>query len=185
MTWLPITLLVLLAAALLAGMWFGWQHRGRRTAATVPAPVPAPAEGVEPGEAVCAPVEATYVSTTTAGAPLERVVAHGLGARSAAVVHVRTGGVVVRRAGAPDLHVPAGDLLAARTAAGMVGKHVGGDGLVVLRWHAPGSPETQLETGLRTRRRADREPLVQALRSVAAGAPAVDGAATPTSEETP
>ena len=193
MTWGIASLAALAALALLA-MVRGWRTRGSRTADLVPAPPEVPADEAR-GAARGPSVTATYVSTTLAGQPFERVVAHGLGTRSAAHVSVHDQGVLLRRDGAPDLFVPAADLVEVGAAAGMAGKVVGGDGLVVLTWQVhgtgTGTGPVRLDTGLRTRRRADRATLTQALTDLIPTGPTASTphtadpapAAAPTTEE--
>ena len=115
--WLSTTLLGAVALLALWGMWRGWQARERRTAARVPTG-PAVPDGVTTPEDA---VEATYVSSTRAGDWLERVVAHGLGLRTAALVSVHPSGVLVARTKAPDVWVPAGALRAVGTSSGQAG----------------------------------------------------------------
>jgi len=161
-------LLALVCLLLLAAMRWGWRRRAGRSAALVPELPAFPAPG-DPllGAARTAPIEATYVSSTTAGDWLERVVAFDLGVRSSAVVQVHDGGVLVARTGARDLFIPAAAVRGVRTAPGMAGKFVGGDGLVVLTWQAPGSGTPQLDTGLRLRHRSDKTVLTEAVEALA------------------
>lgn len=160
-----------LGALGLWGMWRGWQHRTRRTGALVPALPTVPADGsADLGRPRTDPVEATYVSTTVAGDWLDRVTAHDLGLRGPAVTQVFDGGVRILRPGATDLFIPATALRAAGTAPGIAGKVVGGDGIVLLTWRAPGEPAGEgilLDTGLHTRHRADRPRLVEAIATLA------------------
>lgn len=160
-----VTICVLLGLAALWGMRAGWRHRRVRTAAVVPTlpPVPA-ADDPALGPATTGTFEGTYVSSTVAGDWLERVVAQDLGVRSQAVVQVFRGGIRIERPGATDVFVPAGALHDARTAPGMAGKYVGGDGLVVLTW-TPGDAGS-LDTGLRLRRTEDRAALLAAARAL-------------------
>ncbi len=161
-----LTLLLAAGAAALWGMRAGWRHRAERTAAAVPdlPAVPAPDDPAL-GPAVTDPMEGTYVSSTVSGDWLERVVARDLGTRSAAVVQVFEAGVRLERPGARDLFLPAASLRGAGTSPGMAGKYVGGQGLVVLTWQPPAPGAATLDTGLRLRRSADREPLLAAVRS--------------------
>ena len=158
-------LLVLLAIPVLwVLMWWGWRHRQRRQAG-VPAPLPAPDD---PGEVLLEPREGVYVSTTTEGDWLDRVVAHGLGRRSACEVGVFADGVSVARDGEDVLWVPAGTLVRVRRERGMAGKYVDREGLVVLTWSlGEGSPggtgAMPVDTGLRLRRDDDADALVAAL----------------------
>lgn len=154
-----VPLLALLVVAAVLGMRRGWR---RRVAATADVPVP-PLAPTDAGAVLAGPFEATYVCTTRAGDWLERVASHELGVRSAATVVVAEAGVHVVRRGARDLFLPRADLRDARREPGMAGKFVGGDGLVVLRWTDGGVP---LDTGLRPRRRAERDQLTAAVREL-------------------
>jgi hypothetical protein len=167
--------LALVGVVVLVAMWSGWRHRAARGAEVVPVLPPAPEAG-DPalGAALSAAIDATYVSTTTANDWLDRVAAHGLGARSAAVVRVFDAGVLIERTGAPDLYVPAAAVRGAGTAPGIAGKVVGGDGLFVLTWQAPAvgaTPGALLTTGLRLRHAADRHQLIEAAAALAGPEP--------------
>lgn len=210
-TQITIVVLALLFVGALALMWAGWRRREVRTGAVVPR---LPAVPVDLGAPLGPPVPATYVSTTTAGDWLDRVVAHDLGVRSAAVVTVHEAGVLIARTGARDVFVPVGSLAGVERTPGMAGKYVGGAGLVVLRWRvdpagepahdedphpapdqpsdpssgAPGRTGTLLDTGLRTRRAADRAALVDGVRALLPSTPATSPtrtSPTPTSPTTP
>lgn len=171
-------LLVLIPVAYLL-MRRGWRRRGRRDQGLGPVPgqgaaVPEPAAAPEPPGADEGLAEAVYVSTTVAGAPFERVVAHGLGSRSGAGVGVvgvtgdgsdgpacsPTGAaVVVRRDGARSLLVPAADVVGVRRQRGQVGKFVAGrgGGLVVITWRLG---RGEVDTALHLRDPRDAEDLV-------------------------
>lgn len=162
-TALSVTALLVLLALALWGMRAGWRTRARRTAVLVPT---LPAVPTDPGPARTAPAEAVYVSSTRAGDWLDRVVAHGLGDRSAAVVQVHDAGVLVRRTGAADLWLAADRLTGVGTSRGQAGKFVGPEGLVVLTWVPDTSTGTALDTALRLRHDADKEPLLTAARAL-------------------
>ena len=163
-----VALLVAVVVLVLWAMRRAWLARVARTAAVVPVLPGEPAGGW--GEPRTGPVDAVYVSTTTAGDWLDRVAAHDLGVRSAAVAQVFDGGLRVTRTGARDVLVPASALRGAGTSPGMAGKFVGGEGLVVVTWQAPTGPDGSagalLDTGLRTHRAEDREVLLEALRGL-------------------
>lgn len=156
---IAVLVLTLLAVGILVAMRRGWVHRRDADAAALPEPPVVPTDDVL-GAPLTDPVEATYVSTTRATDAFARVAAHGLGARSAATVRVHRSGLVVRRTGAPDLFVPAASTTVVGTSPGMVGKVVGGEGLLVVEWRLG---EEAVRTGLRTRRRADQAVLARAL----------------------
>jgi hypothetical protein len=170
-----VAIMALVAAALLAIMWFGWRGRVRRSAPLVPSLPEAP---TDPGAARTEPIDAVYVSSTTAGDWLDRVAAQDLGFRSQAVVQVFDAGIMIGREGAQDVFVPAASLTGASTAPGMAGKFVGKDGLVVVTWTPGGAVGTgagaaggtTLDTGLRTKHAADRPVLLDAARSLLTGA---------------
>ncbi|GAA2034653.1 hypothetical protein WDZ16_07680 [Pseudokineococcus marinus] len=159
-------LLVLAAIPVLwALMWWGWRRRSRRQR-DLPAPPAAPRD---PGAVVLEPREGVYVSTTTAGDWLDRVVAHGLGRRSACEVGVFAAGVSVAREGEDVLWLPADRLLRVRRERGMAGKYVDREGLVVLTWLLGPGEDLEVDTGLRLRRDADADALVAALAAVLPG----------------
>lgn len=153
-----IALVVLVVAVPLLWwlMWRGWRGRHERQA-DVPAP-PAVPEGFSAD--LVAGAEGTYVTSTRAGEQLERVVPHGLGVPSAVVVRVGRAGVLLERRGAPDVWVPAADLLGARVQRGLIGKVVDAEGLLVLTWRLG---DVTLDTGVRLRHEADRRPVLAAV----------------------
>lgn len=177
--WAARILLTLLVLAALTGvywlMWRGWQNRAARQAGLpVPASTPpqgaqfdavraecaaigGPADGDGSGEGL---IEGVYASTTTAGDWLDRIAAHGLGVRSRARIGVGPAGVFLARDAAPDLFIPAGDLVGAAPAPGIAGKVTGGEGLVLVTWNLG---ETRLDTGFQPRARRDRELLITAI----------------------
>ncbi len=157
-----VTLVILLGLALLALMWVGWRARARRTAGVG-------AASVEPTAAATLAVEGVYVSSTTAGEWLDRIAADGLGVRSPVVVEVGPDGVWLRRRGAPDVAIPVGELRGARRESGIAGKVTGGHGLVVVRWQRG---DRAVDTGIRTRYAADRDPLIEAVNALTPTAPA-------------
>ncbi len=167
-----VTTAAMFAILLLAwwGMRAGWEHRRRRTEAAAPV---LPQVPDDPGPATFGPLESVYVSSTRAGDWLDRVVAHDLGVRSRAEVSVHATGVLVRRAGARDLFLPAQTLRGAGTARGIAGKVVSRDGLVVLTWLPPGADDERgLDTGLLPRHAADRDALVDAVAALIPDTPA-------------
>lgn len=151
-------------------MWLGWRRRGRSQSDL---PAPRPVQGVP----AAAGYEGTYVSTTSHGDWLDRVVVHGLGVRSRVTAHVGPDGVALVRQGAPSVFVPADDLVGAGRSAGMAGTFVEADGLAVITWVL--GPRT-LDTGIRLRHAADTQALVDAVRAlVPAGAGPQDAGRNP------
>src|SRR5690625_6621210 len=115
-------------------MGLGWRRRGRRQA-DLPAPRPdTPLAELGETEEI-GPLEAVYVATVLADQPLERVVAHGLGARSTAQGTVGSAGTWrLERSGAPSLTIAADTVETIDSAPGMVGKGIGGGAAPAPRW---------------------------------------------------
>jgi hypothetical protein len=151
----------------------GWRRRGRHQSHLAPLP----AVPTTLGEALAGPVEGVYVSSTTEGDWLDRVVAHGLGTRSGAAVSVHPEGVLFARDGAADVFVPTGRLRAVGRAPGMAGKYVGNDGLLVVTWElgatddAPEGVRTGIDTGFRARSPEEHDDLEDAIHHLLQGVP--------------
>ena len=140
-------------------MWRGYRHRAGRQA-DLPQPASAaPGEGLDPDEGV----EGIYASTTTHGDWLDRIAVHGLGVRSNAMLTVANEGVFFAREAAPDLFIPAADIVGAELAPGIAGKVTGGDGVVLVTWRLG---ERTLDTGFHPRAKAERERLVEAVNAL-------------------
>jgi hypothetical protein len=160
--WVLRVLLTLAVLALLSGvywlMWRGWKNR-----AAWQADLPVPSSAA-PGDAVFgAPSEGVYASTTVSGDWLDRIAAHGLGVRSNARISVGKSGVLVAREAAPDLFIPADDLVGAQLAPGIAGKVTGGDGVVLVTWRLGGAT---LDSGFHPRAKGDRARLVDEVDAV-------------------
>jgi hypothetical protein len=139
-------------------MWRGYQRRAARQA-DLPAPATEAPSPIGEGEGV----EGIYASTTTHGDWLDRIAAHGLGVRSNADVTVTGEGVFFAREAAPDLFIPAADIVGAELAPGIAGKVTGGEGVVLLTWRLG---EYTLDTGFHPRAKAERERLVEAVNAL-------------------
>ncbi|MFN0281736.1 MAG: hypothetical protein ACKVZ6_07155 [Kineosporiaceae bacterium] len=157
-------LLLALVPVAWALMWLGWRARGRSQSG-----LPRPhAVQTQPGGRA---YEGVYVSTTTHGDWLDRVVVHGLGVRSDVAAYVGADGVALVRRGAPSVFVPRGDLVGAGRTSGMAGKFVEADGLAVITWVLG---RTTVDTGIRLRRATDTADLVAAVSALASGEPGPD-----------
>lgn len=156
---LAVGLLALLVLLVWAAMLAGWRRRAARQVRELGLPA-LPATPLEPGAPLTDDADGVYVSTTTAGDWLDRVAAHGLGARSAATMAVTTAGVSWLRQGAPDVFASAVSLRGARREPGMAGKFVPPAGLVVVTWRLG---EVDLDTGFRPASAGDADRLVQAV----------------------
>lgn len=165
----PVKIAILAGVVVVAfaAMRVGWRRRTLRAGAVLPELQVVPSLG----SPRLGPLEATYLSTAVAHDRLARLAAHGLAVRAAAEVEVHDDGVLVRRAGAADLFVPAAAVRAVTRASGMAGTAVGTGRVVVLRWvHG----DVELDTGVLPRHPAD------AARIVAAVADPADADAQPT-----
>ena len=158
---ISVTVLVLIAALALYGMWRGWVGRTKRSALLVPE---LPAIPADLGDARSQAFQVTYVSSTRAGDWLDRVSTQDLGARSAATAQVHDTGLMLSRVGAQSLFIPASHLVGTSLTPGMAGKFVGRDGIVVVTWH-PAGPDSDLalDTGLFPAHKADRDVLQAAI----------------------
>lgn len=156
--WQAVLLLVGVVALAWAGMAWGWRRRGARQAILAAPDVPPVDRGVPRMSAA-----GLYVGSVMAGQWLDRVVAHGLGARANAEVSVHDDGLLLERDGADAIWVPRANLLAVRRDTGMAGKVTETGGLVVWTWRLG---DVELESGLRPRYADDATPLLRAIESV-------------------
>ena len=140
--WLvPVALLFVVLGLAYLGMWFGWRRRSRRH--DLPPLVPAPAVADLPPAKLQG--GARYFGTTVSGEWLDRVVAHGLGARSSARLNLSTEGLdVIRLAG--SFRIPTSALRGARHDQGIAGKVVPPHGVLVVTWQ---HGDLLLDTGFR------------------------------------
>jgi hypothetical protein len=147
-------------------MYLGWKRRQARQSDV--APLPAVPEGLAE-RARAEGVEGSYVSTTTATDPLDRITAHGLGDGGVAHVLVADGGsaeagVLVARTGAPDLFVPATALADVRVESMRAGK-AAPHGLLVIEWRLG---DRSLATAFRPRDQHEREGVMRSVRALIA-----------------
>ncbi len=135
-----LILVILLAAY---GLRLGWKHRAQRQS-DIAAP---PAAPEDLGEELTEPLSGLYVSTTRAGSWQDRIVAHGLGRRAAAVLHLTSVGVLIERTGENEIFIPVADLEAIGSSPGIAGKVMAmPDGILLLTWNLGG---TRVDSGLR------------------------------------
>lgn len=99
-----------------------------------------------------------YHGSTTAGQWLDRIVAHGLGVRSRAVLTLTEQGLEVDRTGAPGFFVPAAALRGARLDKGIAGKVLTEGGLLVVTWEHGG---TLIDSGFRSDRAVEHPAWVE------------------------
>lgn len=153
------TLIVALVIVLvIVAIAWGWSRR-KRSQADVVTP-PKPHLGITP---VADPVEGSYVSTTKAGHPLERVAVHGLGIRTTGELVITDGGVIMDLAGREDFLIPRRDIVSVDTTSGMIGKFVERGGIVRITWRLG---DTLVDTGFRARYGASTAPTVDRIREM-------------------
>jgi hypothetical protein len=140
--WLvPVAVLFALLLLAYLAMWLGWRRRGRKH--DLPPLVPAPQVADLPPARLQG--GARYFGTTVSGDWLDRVAAHGLGARSSARISLSREGLdVIRLAG--SFRIPARMLRGARHDQGIAGKVVPPYGVLVVTWQ---HGEHLLDTGFR------------------------------------
>lgn len=151
----PIALTLAVIVLLVALIWLGWRNRLRRQGG-----IPAPFADFEDTEAER--FEGMYVATTRGEDWLDRIAVHQLGIRGNAELVVGERGVHFMRSGAPAVHVPYTALTRVNRSAGMAGKFVEKNGLVVTGWAKDGF---EFDTGFRPRYHADNARIYQLLAS--------------------
>ncbi len=163
-------LMVSIAAVALAAMWIAWRARaGRDAGVALPRSSPS-------GEVIDSFPRASYVSTTPAGSPFERVAIPGLQYKGYADLTVRRDGVSVTVTGEAPVHIPAAQLLGTGTARGRVGKAVERDGLSLLRWSTASAPDAgrELESSFRFAEPAEQRRFADAVGAVIGSAATSD-----------
>jgi hypothetical protein len=154
--------LALFVALLYWLMRQGWKWRGTLQGDLPELPVPPGPEEV-PGE-VLLRTSGRYHGSTSAGQWLDRIVAHGLGIRSRAVLTLTEAGVDVERPGARDFFIPARQLRGARLEKGIAGKVLTEGGLLVITWeHGTRS----LDSGFRCDRAAEHTAWTERINDLA------------------
>jgi hypothetical protein len=169
MTRIQLTLIIFaIFLLLIALMWVGYRNRGRRQSAVLPA-FPRVPDGlldtVRVGEPdlTIPPSTGVYVSTVTTASWQDRVAIGDVGFRADATVYLVPDGVLFDRTGASPLWIPADAVVDARTEAGIAGKVMGGDGLLVVRWQIDGH---EFDTGFRADDKTDYQTWVPAIRAL-------------------
>ena len=97
-----------------------------------------------------------YVATTATGDPLNRVTAHGLGARGFGKVTISSDGVLIERNGERAIGIPTNQILSVEKATTTIDRTVESDGLIQVNWSQDGFG---LSTFLRARNNEDRKQI--------------------------
>lgn len=158
-----VSVMILIALVAFGLMWIGWRGKQRRSEPLVGLlPHIDPEDLTNP---LTDEIAGQYISSTTSGDWLDRVATADLGIKSRGYVQVFEQGVYFTRSGSAPVFIPAPSIVRVETSPGMVGKFVGGDGLVVVTWTVAAKFEdgTDLDTGFRTEVRADQPTLINAI----------------------
>ncbi|MGW6745118.1 PH-like domain-containing protein [Streptomyces sp. NPDC055025] len=141
----------------------GWKWRGSLQSGLPELPTAPATAGTDrtAGTATLA-LTGRYHGSTTAGQWLDRIVAHGLGARSRVELTLTDAGVEVVRPGADDFFIPAAQLREARLDKGIAGKVLAEGGLLIITWEHGG---TLIDSGFRSDRSAEHTAWVEAVNS--------------------
>ncbi|MFD3916278.1 hypothetical protein [Streptomyces sp. NPDC058603] len=133
----------------------GWKWRG-----SLQSDLPElPGAPEAPGEAKLS-MSGRYHGSTTAGQWLDRIVAHGLGARSRVELTLTDAGLDVVRPGANDFFVPAAQLREARLDKGIAGKVLAEGGLLIVTWQ---HGDKLIDSGFRSDHSAEHTAWVEAI----------------------
>ncbi|MFE4372872.1 hypothetical protein ACFRMN_32460 [Streptomyces sp. NPDC056835] len=133
----------------------GWKWRG-----SLQSDLPElPSAPEAPGAAKLS-MSGRYHGSTTAGQWLDRIVAHGLGARSRVELTLTDAGLDVVRPGANDFFVPADRLREARLDKGIAGKVLAEGGLLIVTWQ---HGDKLIDSGFRSDRSAEHTAWVEAI----------------------
>jgi hypothetical protein len=163
---LPGSIIIVGVLGLLLLMVRGWRARGRRQSALSTTPVPQAEQLGEPRLAVTG----LYVSTTTAGAPLDRVVLPGLGFRGRVTVSVFDAGVLLAVIGEPQVFVAAHRIRSVGTSTWTIDRVVEQGGLVRLDWTLESdspTPQAIVESFLRIEDPEQSSRLIEAITALA------------------
>jgi len=133
------TFLTLVAIALIVWLvvqqWRGWNRPPRQTLERFPEP---PTELSGPAGAALLPaIEGVYLGMSMAGDWRDRITVGDVGQRATAMLHLSGAGLLVDRASAGPLWIPAEAVRGARTARVQAGRPVGGADLVIT-WQLGG-----------------------------------------------
>lgn len=162
-TLFTVTLTGIILVLMMLGIILGRRNRTKRQHfIETPADVPANLLEQQPHTVV----EGTYVSTVLGQALLERVTAHRLGNPSEAQIEIHNQGVVILRAGEPNIFIPETSITAVNTVSGIAGKFVEKDGIVAITWKLG---TTEVTTGLRTESVTEHQKLHTALSTLTNG----------------
>lgn len=153
----------ILIVVILLGIYFGRKNRTKRQH-YVASPIAVPDHLLASEPQII--IEGTYVSTVLGQDLLERVTAHRLGNPSSTQIEVHDQGVVLLRAGEPNIFIPDTDIHEVENVSGIAGKFVEKNGVLAVTWNLGNNTVT---TGLRTETVTDHQSLYNALKKLTNG----------------
>lgn len=156
-----LILWLVIASGILTFMALAWRARNRRDAGLA-----LPDHGLA-GDVVQKFEHVGYVSTTPAGAPLERLAIPGLRYKGWADVTVRRDGVEIAVTGERPVHLAAASVRGTDSAGGRIGKVVERDGLALLGWE--GIDGRPVESSFRFSTVGDQRRFAAAVGEIAPG----------------
>jgi hypothetical protein len=158
----PGAIIIAGVIGLLVLMALGWRARGRRQSALATTPVPSDEELGE----LRLSVTGLYVSTTTSGAPLDRVTLPGLAFRGRVTVTVVDAGVLIAVTGEPVVFVPMHRIRSVGTSTWTIDRVVEPGGMVRLDWtldSESSAAEAEVESFFRIENAEQSSRLIQAI----------------------
>ena len=143
-----VAFFIIIWALIAFAMYKGWQRKATRQQAWI-GELPAPPKN--PGPIRVEECTGLYIGSAFAENWQARVAAQGLGARAQATMSGYVNGVVLERDGSEPLWIPRESIVEVRTDRRLAGKAMTEDGLLVIRWHPPGSSDEtiQIDSGFR------------------------------------
>jgi len=136
-----LTLVVLVVLVLVVmTMVRSWQHRSGYRRAVMLAPFPRPpTELAGPDGAALLPAAiGVYAGTSMAGDWRDQVMLGDIGVQASATLHLSGAGLLIDRAGATPLWIPADSLRGAHTGRSIAGRVMSADGHLVFTWQLGG-----------------------------------------------
>lgn len=143
-----VAFLVVAWGLIVFAMYKGWKRKAARQQAWI-GELPAVPE--KPGAVRLEQTTGLYIGTTFAENWQARVASETLGARADGRLTGYSSGILLEREGTEDVWIPRKSILEVRTDKRLAGKVMTEDGLLVVRWHPPGSsdPTIEIDSGFR------------------------------------
>jgi hypothetical protein len=140
MKWLVILLVLAVLVMAVLTILRAWQGRATTHRALVLAPFPRPPEELTGphGAALLPAAIGVYAGTSMAGDWQDQVEIGDIGLNATATLHLSGTGLLIDRAGASPLWIPAQSIRSARMGRSIAGKVMSGDGHLVFTWQLGG-----------------------------------------------